>query len=83
LGSLSQTIAATNTPTNETKFNYIGGIYIQLLKDVAYIHIPLTQSDAISEAWNLNGVNTFFEKWSFTLNLRSIDPVNLLRNVKF
>jgi hypothetical protein len=83
LGSLSGTNPLTNQTIHETKFNYIGGIYIQLLKDVAYIHIPFTQSDAINEAWNLNGVDNFFEKWSFTLNLRSIDPVNLLRNMKF
>ena len=70
--------------TYQTNTNFVGGIYFQLIKNVAYFYVPLTQSSDVQSFWenNLNN-NNILTRTSFVLNLNLANPINLIRNLSF
>ncbi|OYU94235.1 MAG: hypothetical protein CFE21_16740 [Bacteroidetes bacterium B1(2017)] len=66
----------------EIKTNYVGGVYVQIVKDVAYWYVPLVQSKAVSDAWGLNSNDNFFRHTSFIFNLNKINPISIIRDLK-
>lgn len=72
-----------NLPTvgaNKASLSYVGGIYLQLIKDVCYIYVPAVSSNNVTTSWDLNKVDNIFKRTSFTLNLKALNPVKLIRN---
>lgn len=66
------------------KYNtcYVGGIYIQIIREIAYIYVPLVSSKNVEDAWDNNFVDNVYKRTSFVLNLNKINPISLIRNLK-
>ncbi len=67
---------------NNGNFNYVGGIYIQIIKDILCIYVPAVSSENVSDYWELNKADNIFKKTSFTLNLSKLSPIQFIRNFK-
>jgi hypothetical protein len=61
---------------------YNGGIYIQIVREVFSIYVPIISSSDVQGYWDLNKHESIFSRTSFVLNLNKINPINLMRNVK-
>lgn len=82
-GDLSYSNSSSFVPSSKNNnTSYIGGFYIQIIKDIACIYVPLFSSNNVETAWNLNGVDNVYKRTSFVLNLNKINPISLIRNLK-
>ncbi|MDZ4667566.1 MAG: M1 family metallopeptidase [bacterium] len=61
---------------------YNGGIYINIVRDVFSIYVPLISSSDVQGYWDLNKHESFFSRASFVLNLNKINPITLIRDIK-
>ncbi len=66
--------------TNKADLSYVGGIYLQVIKNVCYIYVPAISSENVSTFWDLNKADNIFKRTSFSLNLKALNPVKLIRN---
>jgi hypothetical protein len=67
---------------NNGNYSYVGGLYIQIIKDILCIYVPAVSSENVSEYWDLNKADNIFKKTSFTLNLSKLSPIQFIRNFK-
>jgi hypothetical protein len=72
----------SNIGSNSNNLNYVGGIYIQIIKNIFYIYVPAFASENVLTYWDLNKAENIFKKTSFTLNLNKLSPIELIRNFK-
>jgi hypothetical protein len=63
--------------TSETDLSYSGGIAIVLLKDVFEIYLPLLESQDIRESLSYEVRDIWFERVSFTANIKLANPINI------
>ncbi|HXB93893.1 MAG TPA: hypothetical protein VNU70_02005, partial [Puia sp.] len=72
----------TTPPTS--RFLYVAGLEIDLLRDVVRIYAPLFySSDFSGQLKTVPDQNTFWKKLSFTINLQNIDFSKLFGNMPF
>jgi hypothetical protein len=64
--------------TEETEFSYSGGAAIVLLKDVFEIYLPFVESKDIRESLAYDVRDMWFERVTFTANIRLANPVNII-----
>ncbi len=69
----------SNSFTYKTTFLYDAGLSINLFRDVLVIYVPLIYSEAIAE--NVN--SKFYQNISFSLNLKTLNPLKLARTINF
>ncbi|MBC7383705.1 MAG: M1 family metallopeptidase [Bacteroidia bacterium] len=74
--------AKSGKQTYAAQTSYVAGVYLQIIKDVAYWYIPLVSSKNVETAWNYNGSDNPFKRSSFVLNLNKLNPVAFIRNLK-
>jgi hypothetical protein len=59
-----------------------GGIYIDIIRDVATLHVPLFYSSDVAGYWENNGFDTMLKRISFTIHLNKVNPIGMIRNLK-
>jgi hypothetical protein len=59
-----------------------GGIYIDIIRDVATMHVPLFYSSDVASYWENNGFDTMLKRISFTIHLNKVNPIGMIRNLK-
>jgi hypothetical protein len=64
--------------TEETEFSYSGGAAIVLLKDVLEIYLPFVESKDIRESLAYEVRDMWFERVTFTANIKLANPVNII-----
>lgn len=62
--------------------SYVGGIYLQVIKDILYIYVPAVASKNVNESWDNNRVDNILKRTSFTLNLNKLNPISMIRDFK-
>ena len=67
---------------NVNTTSYVGGIYLQVIKDILYIYVPAVASKNVNESWDNNKVDNILKRTSFTLNLNKLNPINMIRDFK-
>jgi hypothetical protein len=55
------------------------GLSAVLVKDMIEIHLPLATTKNISDSQKINGINKWYQKFTFTLKLQLQKPVSLIR----
>jgi len=65
----------------ELKYNYVGGIYFSIAKDIAVLYFPFIASETVKSAWEINNLNHPFNRASFILNLNKINLLKLAREL--
>ena len=66
----------TKFNTNEDKFGYTGGAYINL-GPVLKVYIPLFDSPFVQDVYDLQNVTSLTDRMVFTLNLNLVNLVEL------
>ena len=69
----------TNTSTYNTKFNYVGGIYLSVAKNVFEVYFPVFASQDVLDSWGTD-LQHPFNRASFILNLNTLNPVKIIKN---
>ncbi len=71
-----------NPPTS--KFLYVGGLQLSLIKNIINIYAPLIYSnDFRSQLKTLSSENTFMKKISFSIDVQNINLRRINRNIPF
>jgi hypothetical protein len=63
-------------------FTYNGGIYFDIIRDVATMYVPLFYSNDVRGYWDNNNFNSFLSRVSFSINLNKLSPIDMIRNLK-
>jgi hypothetical protein len=75
----------TNT-TYATQIYYVGGIRLELFRDILQVNFPVVASRQITDVWQGNNNATavpYGQRISFMLNLNKLNPVKAVRNISF
>lgn len=67
-------IVMPGSSPNAVQTLYDGGFEISVWKGIFELYIPVVYNKEIRDTFTLNGKNSFFDTWRFTLNLHKIDP---------
>ncbi|MCG9879848.1 MAG: M1 family metallopeptidase [Bacteroidia bacterium] len=73
---------STITFPPKMQLTYSGGIYLDVIRDVATMYIPLFYSSDVLGYWDNNNFDTLFKRVSFSINLNKLNPIDLIRNIK-
>ncbi len=67
--------------SDQVRFQYDGGFYIPIRKDIFEIYIPLFYSEDIKSTLDYHGV-TFMQRIRFVLNFNELNPFKMVKNIK-
>jgi len=76
-----KTVISNSGVSNEVGFQYDGGIYIPIRKDIFEIYIPLFYSEDIKatlDSWDVS----FMQRIRFVLNFNELNPFKIVKNIK-
>lgn len=81
--TVSGVAGITTTPyPAKMELTYNGGIYIDIIRDVATMYIPLFYSSDVLDYWENNQFDTILKRVSFSINLNKLNPIDLIRTIK-
>jgi len=83
---ISTTTNSGNTVSLENKFLYTAGFSVVLFNEILRVNFPMVASSEIVEYFKGNTVNpgkSYGERISFSLNLNKLNPIKVVRNIKF
>lgn len=73
---------ARNAFPTSRAFVYNYGVSLPLLNNVIEVYFPIGYSSDIRNYMDINGIK-WYERFRFTLNLRSLSPVKMIRELSF
>lgn len=74
-------ITTVNYPA-QMELTYNGGIYLDVIRDIATMYVPLFYSSDVLGYWDNNQFDTILKRVSFSINLNKLNPIDMIRNIK-
>jgi hypothetical protein len=66
---------------NQPQFNFVGGFYIPLRKDIVEIYVPLFYSQNIKDILTAQDIH-FWQQIRFSFNINQLNPFKIIKEVK-
>jgi hypothetical protein len=68
---------------SKMQLTYNAGIYLELVRNIISLHVPLIYSNDIKGYFENNQFDTLLKRISFTINLNKLNPITQIRDIKF
>jgi len=67
---------------SKMQLTYNAGIYLELVRNIISLHVPLIYSDDIKGYFENNQFDTLLKRISLTINLNKLNPITQIRDMK-